>query len=208
MTMQGSTLRGSICAAAFSLAVLPAAALAQTNQQSPANQQYPASQQSTTQASGSMQSNTAGMQSSTSGANMQGASGSSGTQGSQASQGAKPPVAAVVTYVLVPVAHPSQQQMKQQGCWVSLYGKQNFTGDTLSLVGPVDMPDMVGPFGINWKDKIRSLETGPKATLRVYDNEHFRDPVSTFKPATRTADVSKRLGFFDEMSSLQISCSK
>jgi hypothetical protein len=70
------------------------------------------------------------------------------------------------------------------------------------------MPDMVGPFGIHWKDKIRSLETGPKATLRVYDNQHFRDPVSTFEPGTRTADISKRLGFFDEISSLQISCAK
>lgn len=130
----------------------------------------------------------------------------SSTGGATASSALPPGHPPVVTFIMIPLASPMQQQMRQDGCWVKLYGNKNYTGDSLTMTGPVDMPNMVGPFGIDWKGKIRSLETGPKTTLRVYDNENYRDLVSTFNPNNRTPDVSKRLGFFDQMSSLQMSC--
>lgn len=142
------------------------------------------------------------------------ASGQSGTAGSGAAAPVRdaPPRKAgdgsrqKVTYLLVPLAAPEQNQWMKKGCWARLYDNQNFSGDSLTLMGPADMPDMTGPFGIDWKGKISSVETGAKARLLVYDNEEFRDLVATFKPGQKSADVSKKMGFFDEFSSLKIVC--
>jgi hypothetical protein len=86
----------------------------------------------------------------------------------------------------------------------------NYTGDMLNLIGPVSIDDMnkVGPFGIDWKNKIRSLETGKAATLTVYDNVNYRDQVGQFNPGRKVSEVSKVVGFFDEFSSVKLTCSK
>lgn len=120
----------------------------------------------------------------------------------KAGNAARPPV----DYLLVPMAAPEQNQWMKKGCWAKFYDDQNFGGDNLTLMGPVDMADMTGPFGIDWKGKVSSVETGPKARVLVYDNENYRDLVATFKPGQKSADISKKMGFFDEFSSLKIAC--
>lgn len=109
-------------------------------------------------------------------------------------------------FLLIPVNAPEQNQWMKKGCWAKFYDDQNFSGDSLTLMGPVDMPDITGPFGIDWKGKISSVETGAKARVLVYDNENFKDLVSTFKPGQKSSDVSKKMGFFDEFSSIKIAC--
>lgn len=108
--------------------------------------------------------------------------------------------------LLIPVNAPEQNQWMKKGCWAKFYDSQNYGGDNLTLMGPVDMADMTGPFGIDWKGKVSSVETGPKARVLVYDNENFKDLVSTFKPGQKSPDVSKKMGFFDEFSSVKITC--
>lgn len=132
------------------------------------------------------------------GASAQGAATASGAKQAGASQ--------APSFVLVPVVSPLREQWMRSGCWARLYDNQGFSGDSLTLTGPIDMPDMVGPFGIDWQGKISSLEVGANTTLTVYDNALYRDPVSTFKPGARIPDVSKRMGFFDQMRSLRITC--
>lgn len=127
-------------------------------------------------------------------------------KGANAQQGTLPPGHPKVEYMVVPIAAPENNVWKKKGCWAKFHDSENFTGDVLTLIGPVDMADMTGPFGINWKGKISSIETGPAARVLVYDNENFADLVSTFKPGQRTAQVSKKMGFFDEFSSLKIAC--
>lgn len=129
-------------------------------------------------------------------------------QGKTASggQSALPPGHPEINYLIIPVVAPENQSWKKKGCWAKFYDNQNFSGDNLTLVGPVDMPDMTGPFGINWKGKISSVETGPKARVLVYDNENYKDLVATFKPGQKAGEVSKKMGFFDEFSSLRIAC--
>lgn len=131
------------------------------------------------------------------------ASGAAGQSAGRAHSSAGKPA---VTFLLIPIVPVAQDQWMKSGCWVKLYDDPNFTGDTLTLSGPVDMPNMVGPFGIDWKGKISSIEIGPNTALTVYDNENFRDPVSTFKPGQRVGGVSKKMGFFDQMSSLKMQC--
>lgn len=132
------------------------------------------------------------------------ASGSAGQSGTSKNSSVSKPAA---TFIIVPLVSPVQDQWMKNGCWAKLHDNPGFTGDTLTLSGPIDMPNMIGPFGIDWKGKVSSIETGAKATLTIFDNEDYRDQVSTFKPGERVADVSKRMGFFDEMSSLKVSCS-
>lgn len=116
--------------------------------------------------------------------------------------GAKP----TTTFLLISVNSPEQNQWMKKGCWARFYDGKDFSEDSLTLMGPVDMADMTGPFGIDWKGKISSVETGPKARVLVYDNENFKDLVSTFKPGQKSADVSKKMGFFDEFSSVKVTC--
>lgn len=127
--------------------------------------------------------------------------GAAGRKGDSAAGSGHP-----VVYMLVPVQVASRGEAMKGGCWARFHDQQNFGGDSLTLVGPVDMANMTGPFGINWKDKISSVETGAKARVLVYDNENFKDLVATVKPGQKVPDVSKKLGFFDEFSSLKISC--
>lgn len=113
---------------------------------------------------------------------------------------------AAAVLLLVPVNAPEQNQWKKKGSWAKFYDDQNYGGDNLTLIGPVDMAEMTGPFGINWNGKISSVETGPKTRVMVYDNQNFQDLVATFKPGQKSPDVSKKMGFFDEFGSVKIAC--
>lgn len=135
-----------------------------------------------------------------------GTSAGQGKSSAKDSTGAPPAGHPAVGYLMVPVTAPESKNWMKKGCWAKFHDNENFSGDMLTLMGPVDMPDMKGPFGIDWKGKISSVETGPKARVMVYDNENYNDLVATFKPGQKSKEVSKKLGFFDEFSSLKILC--
>ena len=113
-----------------------------------------------------------------------------------------------MVYMLIPVEAAAKAETMKSGCWARIYSNTNYTGDTLTLAGPVSIADMDGPFGMNWDDKVESIELGPKATLTVYDNEAFRDQLAQFKPGQKVADISRPLGFFVEFASVRMSCAK
>ncbi|ARO88619.1 hypothetical protein EBAPG3_013045 [Nitrosospira lacus] len=107
--------------------------------------------------------------------------------------------------VMVPV-QVSSDLIKDKGCWVKLYDKKDYKGDSLLLVGPVNLAQMMGPFGFNWENKIRSLETGPRANVTIYDNRNFRDQDKFVDPNAKIPDMSKKMGFFDDIRSMMLSC--
>lgn len=224
--------KATLAAASFAMIFSPAfadrdsmplhIAQAQSNQSSPADQSGASGStgagsgqtgQPADSAQGGMSGSSASGTSGTSGTS--GASGGSGTAGaqgsskSQAGQGTAgksrasghPPV-----YMLVPIDIAAQDNKMKNGCWARIYDRENFAGDTLTLTGPIALADMSGPFGLNWDDRVNSIEVGPKATVTVYDNENYRDQVAQFKPAQRAADLSKRMGFFDEFASIKVDC--
>ena len=124
--------------------------------------------------------------------------------GNKASSGATASADAPVI-VLVPVQVASRDSFSN-GCWARLYDGGNFRGNQLSLVGPVDMPNMRTAFGTDWSGEFDSIEVGPKATLTVYDNENYREKAATIKPGQRIADLDERMGFFQDISSVKIAC--
>jgi Beta/Gamma crystallin len=111
----------------------------------------------------------------------------------------------VPVVVMVPVRLSMQEEAK--GCWAKLYDQQKYQGDNLMLLGPVDLPRMRGPMGMSWENKIESVETGPKAQVVIYDNENFRDRNKVVSPGSKVPELDEKLGFFDNVRSLKVSCS-
>ena len=108
--------------------------------------------------------------------------------------------------VLMPVTVASADTLGN-GCWARLYDGQNFSGNQLSLVGPVDMPNMRTAFGTDWSGEFDSIAVGPRATVTVYDNENYGQRVAKFQPSQRVADLGDKMGFFEDIRSLKIACS-
>ena len=96
--------------------------------------------------------------------------------------------------------------LERKGCWVKFYDKKDFAGDSLMLTGPVNLPRMTGPFGYDWEDKVRSIKTGPKANLTIYDNRDYRDADKFIKANSSVPDLSEKMGFFDNFRSMMLSC--
>lgn len=116
---------------------------------------------------------------------------------------------AVVPFVTVLV--PLEMQSKADtslanGCWAKLYGQDDFKGDTLTLVGPVDMDDMKGPFGVQWDDKVNSIKAGPQATVTIYDNANFKDKAATVRSGEQVREISNKMGLFEDVESIRVRC--
>jgi hypothetical protein len=108
--------------------------------------------------------------------------------------------------MIVPPGVATAETPMERGCWVRLYDAENYAGESLTLSGPTTINDMSGPFGINWDDRVESLQTGPRAVLTVFDDDDFEDLVTQFKPGQQIPDVSRRMGFFDEFGSVRLDC--
>lgn len=139
----------------------------------------------------------------------QGASSGSSQQSKQGKQGSSAgasvsPNAPII--VLVPVQVASTDSFSN-GCWARLYDSTNFRGNMLSLVGPVDMPNMRTAFGTDWSGQFDSIAVGPKATLTVYDNENYKQKAASFKSGQKVADLDEKMGLFENISSVKVACS-
>lgn len=112
---------------------------------------------------------------------------------------------AMPVLIVVPTIVTAETATKS-GCWAKLYNEKNFTGDSFTLVGPIDMANMRGPFGISWENKVRSMETGPKASVTIFDNEGFRDKDAKIAANKKVPEMDNKLGLFDNFRSMKISC--
>lgn len=108
------------------------------------------------------------------------------------------------SYLLMPSSRLAQEPAIRNGCWARIYGERDFEGGALTLTGPLSMPTMLGPFGISWKNRVRSIELGTTAVMTVFDNVDFKQKIATIGPGKRIADLSKKTGYFDDFSSMKI----
>jgi hypothetical protein len=132
-------------------------------------------------------------------------SGTAASQADRAQRSSSPSAAGPALLVLMPVTRASPDSLGN-GCWARLYDGQNFSGDNLSLIGPIEMPNMRTAFGRDWSGEFDSVAVGPNAQLTVYDNEDYSQRVSSFEPGQKIANLGGELGFFEQVRSLKLAC--
>lgn len=114
--------------------------------------------------------------------------------------------AEVPVLILVPVTVDVDKMAT--GCWARFYDDENFEGDQLTLIGPVDLPDMKFHRRFYWGG-LDSVVVGPKATVAIYDDENYRDRNATLKPGDHIKNLDdQKLGLFEDIESLKITCAQ
>jgi hypothetical protein len=106
--------------------------------------------------------------------------------------------------MLVPVE--ISNKALEAGCWAQFYGERNFKGEMLTVVGPAEIASPDKGNGRQFKRSIDSLVLGPKATLKVYEHQMFKDKAVDFPANSREAGLIKKLGFGGRIESLQLQC--
>ena len=123
------------------------------------------------------------------------------TKGKKGDAQTDPTLVVLVPHVIV------MDENFANGCWVRLHEDENFRGGFITLVGPADVVSMRTRFG-NWVRKWESVIVGPRTTVAAYDNENFQQKVANFKPGQRVPDLDPKMGFFENIRSMRITCSK
>jgi hypothetical protein len=109
----------------------------------------------------------------------------------------------LITMILV---QASNGQGTDKSCWVRLYDQKNYQGESFLVMGPINLAQMTGPFGINWESKVLSIETGPKANLTIFDNPNFKGENKVIDPNAKISELSRKTGFFDDFQSMRLNC--
>ncbi len=106
--------------------------------------------------------------------------------------------------LLVPVE--ISNKALESGCWAQFYDERNFKGDILTVVGPANIGSQDKGSGRQFKKSIDSLVLGPKATLKVYEHQMFKDKSVEFPANSKEGGLIKKLGFGGRIQSLQLQC--
>ena len=106
--------------------------------------------------------------------------------------------------LLVPVE--ISNKALEGGCWAQFYDERNFKGDMLTVVGPASIGSLDKGSGRQFKKSIDSLVLGPKAMLKIYEHQLFKDKSVEFAANSKEAGLIKKLGFGGRIQSLQLQC--
>jgi hypothetical protein len=106
--------------------------------------------------------------------------------------------------VVLPTAGAGEQM--RAGCWASFYDERNFNGDSLTLIGPVDLTTLDRGSARQLKRDIKSVVTGPRATLVLYEKQFLSARSVGFQPDSREASLAEKLGFGGRIESMRLTC--
>lgn len=135
-----------------------------------------------------------------------GACSSMNTTGQRSSSGYAAGGAQVDTAVVVLPTSGAVEQMRA-GCWASFYDERNFNGDSLTLIGPVELQTLDRGSATQLKRDIKSIVTGPRATLVVYQKQFLSARSVGFQPNTKEGGLAETLGFGGRIESMRMTCS-
>ena len=107
--------------------------------------------------------------------------------------------------VILPTTGASEQM--RAGCWASFYDERSFNGDSLTLIGPVELKSLDKGSATQLRRDIKSIVTGPRATLVVYEKQLLSARSVGFQPNTREPGLTEKLGFGGRLESMQMTCS-
>jgi hypothetical protein len=106
--------------------------------------------------------------------------------------------------VVLPTAGAAEQM--RSGCWASFYGERNFAGDSLTLIGPIELQTLDKGSAQQLKRDLRSVVTGPRATLTLYEKQFLSARWVGFTPGSREPSLTEQLGFGGRIESMKLSC--
>lgn len=107
--------------------------------------------------------------------------------------------------VLLPTS--GAQTAMQSGCWASFYDERSYSGDSLTLVGPTELQTLDKGAARQLKRDIKSIVTGPRATLVLYQRQFLSARSVGFQPGSREPGLVEKLGFGGRIESMKLSCS-
>ena len=96
---------------------------------------------------------------------------------------------------------------RTDGCWAELFLSENFEGNALTLHGATEVDNIARDWGFPWDPLYESLRVGPRGSLTVFENPHFRDRTATFGPGRRIPDLDEAMGIFRTIRSVRLRCS-
>jgi hypothetical protein len=134
-----------------------------------------------------------------------GACSSTGGSGTRSSSGYASGMAEPETAVVLLPTSGAGEQMRN-GCWASFYDERNFNGDSLTLIGPVELQTLDRGSAKQLKRDIKSIVTGPRATLVVYEKQMLSARSVGFQPDTREGGLAEKLGYGGRIESLRMTC--
>ena len=106
--------------------------------------------------------------------------------------------------VVLPTSGAGEQM--RGGCWASFYSDRNFNGDSLTLIGPVELQTLDKGSAQQLKRDIKSIVTGPRATLTLYEKQFLSARWVGFTPDSREPGLAEKLGFGGRVESMKLSC--
>ena len=106
--------------------------------------------------------------------------------------------------VVMPTTGAAEQM--RNGCWASFYDERNFNGDSLTLIGPVDLQTLDRGSARQLKRDIKSIVTGPRATLVLFERQFLSARSVGFQPDSREAGLAEKLGFGGRIESMRLTC--
>jgi hypothetical protein len=106
--------------------------------------------------------------------------------------------------VVLPTAGAAEQM--RSGCWASFYDERNFDGSSLTLIGPVELQTLDKGSARQLRRDIKSVVTGPRATLTLYQKQFLSARWVGFTPDSREPSLTEKLGFAGGIESMKLSC--
>jgi hypothetical protein len=97
------------------------------------------------------------------------------------------------------------EQLKS-GCWASFFDERHFNGSSVTLIGPVELTTFDKDSARQLRRDMRSVITGPRATLVLYEKQFLSARSVGFQPGTREAGLVEKLGFGGRVESMQLHC--
>lgn len=121
-----------------------------------------------------------------------------------ASSGAMAAPAVDTAIVLLPGSGAAEQVAS--GCWATFFDERSFAGSSLTLVGPAELSTLDKGAAQQLKRDIKSIATGPRATLVLYEKQFLSARSVGFGPGSREAGLAEKLGFGGRIESMQLRC--
>lgn len=114
--------------------------------------------------------------------------------------------AATETDAVVVLPTSGAVEQMRSGCWASFYSERNFNGDSLTLIGPAELQTLDKGSARQLKRDIKSVVTGPRATLTLYEKQFLSARWVGFTPDSKEPGLAEKLGFGGRIESMKLSC--